>query len=166
MSRRRLRLAVALAGAGLALACAAAREQSPSDLKTVANLFQRNVRWQYSDLAAAVVRADCRKAFLDLIEDAKDDVHITNYELRSITPQPGTTRATVRIQMSFYRLPSTVIQNEIVEQVWEEKEHNWTLVSQTGGPFPFPPPGCADGADSAPPADADHAPSKPQNPVR
>ncbi|NMB77073.1 MAG: hypothetical protein GYA21_18335 [Myxococcales bacterium] len=165
MTRRTLFRALFVLGAALLSGCAAAHEQTPSDLRSVVNLFHRNVRWQYSDLAAAVVRPDCRKAFLDLIEDAKDDLHITNYELRSVTPQPGTPRASVRIHMSFYRLPSTVIQNETVEQVWEQQERNWILVSQTGGPFPFPPPGC-DEPPPASPSPANDAPPDPKNPGR
>lgn len=165
MTRRILSRALGVLCAGLLAGCAAAHEQSPSDLRSVVNLFHRNVRWQYNELAAAVVRPDCRKAFVDLIEDAKEDVHITNYELRSVSPLPGTQRAAVRIHMSFYRLPSTVIQNEIVEQIWEQQERNWILVSQKGGPFPIPPPGCEESAPPGPPP-ADDVPPDPQNPGR
>jgi hypothetical protein len=121
------------------LCCAGANNPQEMDLRGVLDRFHHDLRWQFNDSASARVDPRFAAAFLDELEDFKEDLHITAWEIRSIDPTPGKKQAHVRIRLTYYKLPSTIVLSETIEQVWQQEEERWFLVSSSKGPFVFPP---------------------------
>jgi uncharacterized protein YdiU (UPF0061 family) len=122
-------------------ACASVTAPKDSNLPEVVEAFHHAVRWQYNDTACARVDPRFASAFMDELEDLKDDLHITAWEIRHIDSLPDKKQAQVKIRLSYYKLPSTVIRNETIEQIWQQDKDKdrWYLLSQKNGPFEFPP---------------------------
>jgi len=138
-----------IAGLGLVLACAGVQNPKDDDLRVVVDRFLHDVRWQYTDTAAARVLPACSDEFQDALDDAKDDLKVTGWEIRRAEPIPGD-GVKIRLQISYYLLPSTVLKEETVEQIWKQEDKKWFLQSQAGGPFEFPPKGCPPAAAPEP----------------
>jgi hypothetical protein len=126
-------------GACWLFCCASAQKPKDQDLRSVLDTFCHNLRWQFHELATARVDPRYATKLLDQLDDAKEDLHITAWEIRRIEPLLATRQAKARVQFSYYRLPSTVVRTETVEQLWQEENGSWTLLSQSEGPFVFPP---------------------------
>jgi hypothetical protein len=119
--------------------CASVQKPKDQDLHGVVDTFCHNLRWQFHDLVTARVDPRYATKLLDQLDDAKEDLHITAWEIRRIEPMLQTHQAKARVQFSYYRLPSTVVRTETVEQLWQEEDGHWMMLSQTEGPFLFPP---------------------------
>ncbi len=132
-----------LAVLALLSACAAVGTRPGSDLPSILNSFHHDLRWQYFRKAAARVDPARAREFLDQLEDEEADLHITDWEIREVKPQPDGKRALVRVRLKYYRMPSTVVHDETVLQTWRRTDGGWILVEQQGGPFSFPPPATA-----------------------
>lgn len=120
--------------------CATVTGPNEKDLRSVLERFHHDLRWKYNDAAAARVDPRFSAAFLDELEDIRDDLNITSWEIRQIRGIPEKRQAKVRLQITYYRLPSTVIRDQVTEQLWQQDDTRWFLVSQDDGPFSFPPP--------------------------
>lgn len=127
------------------------------DLYGVVKRFHHNLRWKYNEDASA--RVDPRYAvdFRDQLEDAGEDLNITAWDLRKVEMDEKTKKATIRIQLRYYKMPSTVLESVKVEQVWELVDENWYMLSWEGGPLSFPPEG-AEKPEDDPKSDSDPKP--------
>jgi len=101
----------------------------------VVKLFHHDLRWKYFKSAAARVDPRRSKEFLNSLEDNEKDLNITDWEIRDVTLSQGGKRAKIRVRLKYYKMPSTVLRDETVEQVWEQKNEAWVLVEQNGGPI-------------------------------
>ncbi|HUU01152.1 MAG TPA: hypothetical protein VM425_06935 [Myxococcota bacterium] len=98
-------------------------------------MFHHDLRWKYFKAAAARVDPRSSRSFLDSLEDNEKDLNITEWEIRDVTLSQGGKRAKIRVRLKYFKMPSTVLQDETIEQVWEQKNDAWVLVEQTGGPI-------------------------------
>ena len=86
--------------------------------------------------------------FLDVLEDLNKDLKITAWDVRRVKivdekdEKTGEKKriARLKVHLTYYLMPSTVLHDENVKQVWEEKKGRWFLISMKGGPLTFPPP--------------------------
>ena len=76
---------------------------------------------------------------LDELEAAKDLLFITGYEIRHVEPDPANQVMKVKVLFTYYRMPSTIVKEELALQSWKKIDDKWCLMSQQGGPFTFPP---------------------------
>jgi len=44
----------------------------------------------------------------------------------------------VLVKATWFLLPSSIEQTDVVEQRWIYKEGHWVVISEKGGPLPFP----------------------------
>jgi hypothetical protein len=123
----------------LLLACTSVTETRGSDLKEVVKTFHHDIRWRYNNNAAASVDARHSAAFLDQLDSMKEDLNISDYQIRRVELSADGTRAKVRVRLKYFKMPSTVLKDEMIDQVWQQKNKRWYLLSQEGGPFDFPP---------------------------
>jgi hypothetical protein len=130
------------------------------DLYGVLKRFHHDLRWKYNEDAAARVDPRFAADFRDQLEDLTDDLSITAWDLRKADLDPATKKAAIRIQLSYYQMPSTVVRNEKIDEVWQQVEDRWLLIYWKGGPFQVPPE--ADDPDRAPAAEK--APAAPGGP--
>jgi hypothetical protein len=165
--RRSLMVAMLALLIGLGLAgCKSVTGVSDSDLNGVVKMFHHDLRWKYFKTAAARVDPRYAQDFLEQLEDSEKDLSITEWEIRRMNPSKEGDRAVVRIRIKYFKMPSTVLQDETMEQVWELKEKAWYLVSQEGGPFELPPEGARQEEPSgreAPDQGEDRAPKPDKN---
>ena len=103
-------------------------------------MFHHDLRWKYFKAAAARVDPRSSRAFLDSLEDSEKDLSITEWEIRDVTLSQDGERAKIRVRLKYFKMPSTVLQDKTIEQVWEQKNDAWVLVEQTGGPIEIPMP--------------------------
>ena len=129
--------------AGLALllfSCASVSAPSGKELQEVVKRFHHDLRWKYYDQAAARVNPEHSQAFLDEVEDEKNELSISAWEIRKVDLLEQGTQAKIRVQFKYTRMPSTVVQSETAEQIWQKLGKGWFLFTQEKGPFVLPPP--------------------------
>ncbi len=122
----------------LAVACASLRS-SEDTLSKVVEGFHHDLRWKYNDTAVARVDPQFSADLLDELDAEKDLLFITGYEIRRVEPDPSNQLVKVKVLFSYYRMPSTVVKEELAIQAWKKIDEKWYLVSQEGGPFTLPP---------------------------
>jgi hypothetical protein len=122
----------------LSVACASLRSNEDT-LNSVVDGFHHDLRWKYNDTAVARVDPKYSADLLDELEAAKDLLFITGYEIRRVEPDPSSQVVRVKVLFSYYRMPSTVIKEELAVQTWKKINEKWRLISQEGGPFSIPP---------------------------
>lgn len=121
--------------------CASVPGADGKDLQSVVKRFHHDLRWKYYDEAAARVNPADSQAFLDDVDDEKNALNISAWEIRKVELSKQGTEAKIRIGFKYYRMPSTVVQSETCEQIWRKMGETWLLFSQEKGPFVLPPPG-------------------------
>jgi len=130
--------------AGLAVwlfACASVPGADGKDLESVVKRFHHDLRWKYYDEAAARVDPDHSQTFLADVEDEKNELNISAWEIRKVELAKQGTEAKIRVGFKYYRMPSTVVQSQTCEQIWRKIGETWLLFVQDKGPFVLPPPG-------------------------
>ncbi len=123
----------------LCLVGCASLHSSEKDLSLVVEDFHHDLRWKYNDTAVARVDPRYSSDLLDELEAAKDLLFITGYEIRHVEPDPSNQVVKVKVLFSYYRMPSTVMKEEMAVQSWKKIDDKWFPISQEGGPFPIPP---------------------------
>ena len=121
--------------------CASVTAPSSKDLQGVVKRFHHDLRWKYYDAAAARVNPEHSQAFIDAVEDEKNALNISAWEIRKVELKKEGTEAWIRVKFKYYRMPSTVVQSETIEQIWRKVGEGWFLFAQEKGPFVLPPPG-------------------------
>jgi hypothetical protein len=116
---------------------------SSKDLQGVVKRFHHDLRWKYYDAAAARVDPEHSQAFLEDVEDEKNELNISSWEIRKVDLLKQGTEARIRVQFKYHRMPSTVVQSVTVEQLWRKVGEGWFLFEQGKGPFVLPSPGGA-----------------------
>jgi hypothetical protein len=119
----------------LTSACAGVTSPSDSDLKGIVKMYHHDLRWKYLKAAAARVDPAQSADFLEKLEDIEKDLNITHLEVRRIIMSKDENLATVRAKIRYYLIPSTVVKDEKIEQVWKKIGGGWFLFSQKGGPI-------------------------------
>jgi hypothetical protein len=120
--------------------CASVTKPRDDNLQAVVDRFAHDLRWKYKDTATARVIPDEATAFSDRLNQQEKDLNITAWEIRKVQMAPDGQKASVTLHLSYYLMPSTVVQDEDVVQEWELRQGRWLLVSQKGGPLPVPVP--------------------------
>lgn len=128
--------------------CASVPGADGKDLQSVVKRFHHDLRWKYYDEAAARVNPEHSQAFLDEVEDEKNALNISAWEIRKVELTQQGAEAKIRVGFKYYRMPSTVVQSETCQQIWRKVGEAWLLFEQDKGPFILPPTGDAKDAPS------------------
>jgi hypothetical protein len=125
----------------LSVSCSSVSAPSSKDLQGTVERFHHDLRWKYYDAAAERVNPQDAQVFLEDVEDEKNELSISSWEIRKVELQKEGTEAKIRVQFKYYRMPSTVVKSEIVEQIWRKVKDEWFLFAQEKGPFVLTPAG-------------------------
>ncbi len=128
--------------------CPSVSGPSPSDLRGQVDRFHHDLRWKYNNTVVKRVNPEFAEDFLDVLEDLNKDLKITDWDVRRVkiveekNEKTGEKKrvARLKVHLTYYLMPSTVLHDENVKQVWEEQGGRWFLISMKGGPLTFPPP--------------------------
>lgn len=130
MSARASRVVVAVA---LALAATACTQQRPSagDLLRMASMnYNEGLRWQRFTDCAAYLPPEQRDSFLRRMEDQRDELSFVEYDVRRTDLNADVTAATIEVDYTWFRLPSTTLQTTRMRQRWATVEDAWVMFEQ------------------------------------
>ncbi len=119
--------------------CSSLTNPKGSDLAGVVKRFHHDLRWKYHETAAARVNPEFRADFRDRIEELDKDLNIMDCDIRKVELDVEKKRAVIRVNLRYFKMPSTVVRDEKVEQVWKLLGDHWILMEIKGGPIEFPP---------------------------
>jgi hypothetical protein len=108
------------------------------DLDHAVDLYWKAVHWQDAVAGAAVVYSDQRVEWLRTRDKRSRDLNVTSWDVQGEKVDPGERTATVLVKATWFLLPSSIEQTDLVEQRWIYKEGHWEIISEKGGPLPFP----------------------------
>jgi hypothetical protein len=128
---------VALVGVGLS--CAHGQDAGETEaLDHDVDLYWKALHWQDPMAGSVLVDESARIDWLRRHDKLEKTLSITSWEAEIEKIDPGGTTATAAVKITWYQLPSLVEQTEIVEQRWVKRGGKWQVLSEKGGPTPFP----------------------------
>lgn len=101
-------------------------------LRQVAISFNNGVRWRRCPQAAALVAAEEREDFLDRCEELAPRLGLQEVRVSKVTLADDDTRGAVEVRMTYYLLPSSVVDKHKATLAWERTGELWLLRSATG----------------------------------
>ena len=119
--------------------CASVTQPKSNDLHAVVKRFHHNLRWKYNEDAATRVLPKYSADFRDKLEDLKKDLSITAWETRKVKIDTTSKKAEVKIYLKYFLMPSTVVKEIKLDELWELINGGWFVAEIKGGPFAFPP---------------------------
>ncbi len=120
-------------------ACASVTQPKSNDLRAVVERFHHNLRWKYNEDASVRVVPKYSADFRDRLENLKKDLSITSWKTRKVTVSDDRKTAEVKVYLKFFLMPSTVVREIKLDEVWKLLNGGWFVSEIKGGPFSFPP---------------------------
>jgi hypothetical protein len=111
---------------------------STEDLDHTVDLYWKAVHVKDAVAAASFVYFDQRADWLRVRNKREKDLDVTSFDVQGEHMEPNGLAATVLMKATWYLLPSVTEETDVVEQRWVVKDGHWLLVSEKGGPLPFP----------------------------
>ncbi len=121
----------------LLAACASVNKSPGSDLNAMVNQFQHDIRWRYYESATAAVDSSLAPAFQRWLDRAKEKLNVVDWEIRQIEYKETKKVAIITAIIQYYWLPSTVLEEKTVSQVWKLCGTRWLLYRQFGDHWCF-----------------------------
>lgn len=123
-----------LVGLALALVLGACNQQRPSQtelLRMASSTYNEGLRWQRFMDCASVMLPEQRDGFLRRMEDERDELSFVEYDVRRTDLNADSTAATIEVDYTWFRLPSTTLQTTRMRQTWSLKDDVWMMLEQT-----------------------------------
>jgi hypothetical protein len=98
-------------------------------LNETASTYYNMLMWKYYDRASAFVDAGKKEGFEKFIQESKDNLNITSYELREVVFNPDGKRSLVRVAINYYKYPSVSEKTVVLEDPWILKGGKWYVYS-------------------------------------
>ena len=119
--------------------CAHLRDAGATeDLDHVVDLYWKAVHWQDAVAGSAFVFPDQRSEWLRSHDKQEKNLNVTSWDVQGEKVDPGNLAGTVLVKVTWYQLPSVIEQTDLAEQRWVHKDGHWLIISEKGGPLPFP----------------------------
>lgn len=118
----------------MALLLVACNQQRPSQaelLKMAASTYNEGLRWKRYTDCAGLMPPEQRDGFLRRMEDERDDLSFVEYDVRRMDLNADTTAATIEVDYTWFRMPSTTLQTTRMRQRWAVVEDAWVMFEQT-----------------------------------
>lgn len=94
--------------------------QSPAQS---ADLYYKLLMWKYYDKAMALVNQEERSQFEDFVQRDKDNLNITDYQVKKVIMDEDGQEASIEVVINFYKYPSVSEKTLILDE-------NWTLIGK------------------------------------
>lgn len=106
-------------------------------LKPAVETFHERIRWKDFRGAAELIAPERRAAFERAVRERRDDkdLQINDYELEDAKISEDGLSAEVASRISWTRLPSSTVQEELVISHFVLRGMTWFLARQENGPF-------------------------------
>ena len=107
-------------------------KENETPLKT-ADTFYKMLMWKYYDRAAAFIDPEFLVSYEDFVSKNKDDLNITSYEIRELTPlntngkdkKEKIEEMKVKVILTFYRYPSVTEKTVETWNSWIKTNDRW-----------------------------------------
>ncbi len=85
--------------------------------------------WKSYEKASLFIDQDKRGNFERFLLNSKDDLNITNYEIREVTFNSVENKGLVRVLISYYKYPSVSEKTVLLQDPWVLRDKRWYLYS-------------------------------------
>ena len=92
-----------------------------------ADLYYKLLMWKYYDKAIALVNQEDRSQFDDFVQRNKDNLNITDYQVKKVILNEDVQEATVEVIVTFYKYPSVSEETLIIEDKWILNGKEWYI---------------------------------------
>jgi hypothetical protein len=113
----------------LAVGCMAG-DGMQTKLRDASTEYNRALRWRDIDIAAAFLPVESKQAFMRAHEDVAKELIVVDYELMRLDLDKTTGVAASRAQIWWHTNDTTVIENTLVDQLWQFHEGKFVLVDE------------------------------------
>ncbi len=83
-----------------------------------ADLYYKLLMWKYYDKAVALVNQEERSQFEDFVQRNKDNLNITDYQVKKVLLDEEGQEGTIEVLITFYKYPSVSEKTLIVDDSW------------------------------------------------
>ncbi|WP_455903662.1 hypothetical protein [Microbacterium sp.] len=93
-------------------------------------LYHGHLRWARYHEAASFIEIADREEFLGYYDELGDDYEVTDFEIEGVSYDPEAHTAVVTVAIESFRLPSTRVHTETIEETWEYNQdtRHWQIV--------------------------------------
>jgi hypothetical protein len=135
-------LPYALALGVVGASCVAPSQRREESLIKVAREFNDGIRWGRDDQVLRCLPPGEGQLLQARRADLGEDFVVADHEVKSIQVAPGSEKATVIAEFTWFNQRRAVVQKSTVEEKWEWVEGRWVVTSQrriAGERFPLVP---------------------------
>lgn len=129
-----------VAVAALALACLSPTQRREESLVREARTFNDDLRWgRYEQLSTSLPREEA-ELFLARVGAVGDELVLADYEVTSVSFDPGSDKATVLVKLDWYSKRAMSLRSTVLDQRWEHQAGKWRMTKQRrlrGDRFPL-----------------------------
>ena len=105
---------------------------SPDELDHTLDLYWKAFRWQDPVAGSSFVLPSARGTWLRRRDAEAKDLTVTSFEVQGERVDPDGQTARTYIKVTWFKLPSTVEQSDLVEQRWIYDRGNWQVTAEKG----------------------------------
>jgi hypothetical protein len=105
-----------------------------------ARQFADDLRWARWDQVGSTMPAEDKRLFMERVDLVGNDLEMSDYEVKSIHFDPGSSAATVTVAIAWYSKRDPTLRNATLEQRWESQQGHWIVTKQRrshGDRFPL-----------------------------
>jgi len=102
--------------------------------------FADDLRWGRWDQVGAALPAEEKRLFLERVDLVGNDLEMSDYEVKSIHFDEGSSAATVTVAIAWFSKRDPTLRNATLEQRWESHHGHWIVTKQRrshGDRFPL-----------------------------
>lgn len=92
-----------------------------------ADLYYKLLRWKYYDKAVALVNQEERSQFEDFVQRNKDNLNITDYQVRKVILDETGLEGNIEVLVTFYKYPSVSEKTMILDDSWMLVGEEWYI---------------------------------------
>lgn len=104
-------------------------EKKQKLLQETASPYYNLFMWKSYEKASLFIDEDKKGNFERFLFDSKDDLNITNYEIREVTFNSVENKGLVKVLISYYKYPSVSEKTILLQDPWILRGKRWYLYS-------------------------------------
>lgn len=104
-------------------------EKKQQLLKETASSYYNLFMWKSYERASLFIDEEKKDKFESFLLNSKDDLNITNYEIREVTFNTVENNGLVRVLLSYYKYPSVSEKTVLLQDPWILRGKSWYLYS-------------------------------------
>ena len=104
-------------------------EKNQQLLKETASSYYNLFMWKSYERASLFIDEEKKDKFESFLLNSKDDLNITNYEIREVTFNLVENKGLVRVLLSYYKYPSVSEKTVLLQDPWILRGKSWYIYS-------------------------------------